>query len=72
MMMALIIFLSYAQTLWLKMHLKQDNCRASSEPFLIALPRNLSNTPGCYNNILLTTIRFGARGPSSASNEIIE
>jgi hypothetical protein len=41
MMMALIIFLSYAQTLWLKMHLEQDKCRASSEPFPIALPRNL-------------------------------
>jgi hypothetical protein len=44
MMMALIIFLSYAQTLWLKMHLKEDKCRASSEPFHIALPKNLPQT----------------------------
>jgi hypothetical protein len=44
MMVALTICLSYAQTLWLKMHLKRDKCRASSEPFLIAQPRNLSQT----------------------------
>jgi hypothetical protein len=69
-MMALIIFLSYAQTLWLKVHLKQDKCRAGSEPCLIAPPRNLPQI--LQDDILLTTACFGARGSSSGSNEIIE
>jgi hypothetical protein len=57
MMMALIIYLFYTQTLWLNLHSTQDSCSAKNEPSFITLPPDLPQTlPGHYSNdILLTT-----------------
>lgn len=71
MMMTLIIYLSYAQTLWLKMHFVNVETGVSI---------SLSHYPEIFlkhfgmlqNDILLTTTCFGPRRPSKGSNEITE